>query len=66
MARVRIPDELRDRIRNYNKESGEYNSISDFASDAIRRLLDKKEERYTKEELKQEILEDIEKEKLDL
>ena len=60
MARIRIPDKLRDRIRDYNQESGEYNSISDFASDAIRRLLDRKEADFTKEELKKEILDDIE------
>jgi len=62
MAHVRTPDELRDRVKKYVRESGEYDTISEFVKDAIRRLLDEKEETYTKEDLEKIIDKKVEEE----
>jgi Arc/MetJ-type ribon-helix-helix transcriptional regulator len=43
MARVRLPDELRDEIKEYVRNNPEYDTQSDFVKDAVRRLFDKKE-----------------------
>mgnify|MGYP002761291309 FL=1 len=43
MARVRIPDELRDEVKKYVRNNPEYDTQSDFVKEAVRRLFDKKE-----------------------
>lgn len=42
MARVRIPDSMRDEIKSYVRNSSEYDTQSEFVKDAVRRLFDNK------------------------
>jgi len=62
MARVRIPDELRDEVKEYVRDSGNYDTMSEFAKDSIRRLLDEKKKTDSREELKKEIVQDLKEE----
>lgn len=60
MARVRIPDELRDQIKEYVRESAEYDTQSEFVKDAIRRLLDEKRANISEKDIEtiREIVDD--------
>ncbi len=44
MARVRIPDELRDQVKDYVHDSAEYDTQSEFVKEAVREHLDRKKE----------------------
>jgi len=44
MARVRIPDELRDQVKEHVEDSAEYDTQSEFVKEAVREHLDRKKE----------------------
>ena len=42
MAKARISDDIRDKVKEYVEDSNEYGTISGFTEDAIRRLFEQK------------------------
>jgi len=63
MARVRIPDELRDQVKNYVEDSAEYDTQSEFVKDAVRQLLNNKQ--LDLDEVSSEAIREIVKEELE-
>ena len=61
MARVRISEGLKEKVKQEVEENEEYSSQKEFVYAAIRRLLNKERENVSKEEIVQKIKEDIEK-----
>jgi len=61
MARIRVPDRLRDEIKKYVRNNSEYDTQSEFVKDAIRRLFDEKNEVSDEEAVRQIIRDELDK-----
>jgi len=61
MAKVRVSDGLKDRVKEEVSRNDEYDTQKEFVSEAIRRLLEKKEDQLSQEEIIQRVKEDIKK-----
>jgi len=61
MAKVRVSDGLKDRVKEEVSRNDEYDTQKEFVSEAIRRLLEKKEDQLSQEEIIKRVKEDIKK-----
>ncbi len=66
MAKVRISEGLKEKVKEQVRENNEYSSQKEFVSSAIRRLLEQEQETVSKEEIIQQIKKDIEKGELEI
>lgn len=66
VAKVRISEGLKEKVKEQVRENNEYSSQKEFVSSAIRRLLEQEQETVSKEEIIQQIKKDIEKGELEI